>query len=117
MARKTVKEHGLIDWTRGAEQVRCQVRAMQPWPTAYSFWRREGKPALRLIVHTARALPDAVAEPPGRVLPSPSSLLVATGSGVVEVLELTPQGKGRMTGAEFVRGRRPQAGDRMGSEE
>src|SRR5439155_531475 len=37
-APKLTKEHGLIDWSRTAEQVRNHVRAMQPWPTAYTFW-------------------------------------------------------------------------------
>ncbi len=32
-APKLTKEHGLIDWTRTAEQVCNHIRAMQPWPT------------------------------------------------------------------------------------
>src|SRR5262249_48677515 len=36
-APKLKKEHGLIDWSREAEQVCNQIRAMQPWPTAYTF--------------------------------------------------------------------------------
>src|SRR5207237_1405824 len=49
-APKLTKEHGLIDWTRTAEQVCNQIRAMQPWPTAYTFLHGEGHPPLRLIV-------------------------------------------------------------------
>src|SRR5229473_6630632 len=36
-APKLKKENGLIDWGRTAEQVCNQVRAMQPWPTAYTY--------------------------------------------------------------------------------
>jgi hypothetical protein len=35
---------------------------------------------------------------------------------VVEVLELQPAGKRRMESAEFLRGRKPQPGDRLGPE-
>ena len=37
--------NGLIDWTRPAGQVCNQIRAMQPWPTAYTFWHRRGQAA------------------------------------------------------------------------
>ncbi|MCS6978412.1 MAG: methionyl-tRNA formyltransferase [Gemmatales bacterium] len=57
-APKLKKEHGLIDWTRPAHLVCCQIRAMQPWPTAYTFLHQEGKPPLRLIVLKAR--PEAL---------------------------------------------------------
>src|SRR5258708_6473167 len=53
-APKLTKEHGLIDWTRPAQAVCNQIRAMQPWPTAYTFWRREGKPPLRLMILKAK---------------------------------------------------------------
>src|SRR5581483_2134632 len=36
-APKLTKEHGLIDWGETAAQVCNHVRAMQPWPTAYTF--------------------------------------------------------------------------------
>src|SRR5262249_8653982 len=49
-APKLKKEHGLIGWSREAEQVCNQIRAMQPWPTAYTFLHREGQPPLRLIL-------------------------------------------------------------------
>lgn len=44
-------------------------------------------------------------------------LFVATGGqGTIEILELQPAGKRRMTAEEFLRGRKPQAGDRLGPE-
>jgi methionyl-tRNA formyltransferase len=47
---------------------------------------------------------------------TPPCLLVATGTGVVEVLELQPAGKRRMTAEEFLRGRPVRPGDRFGPE-
>jgi methionyl-tRNA formyltransferase len=121
-APKLTKEHGLLDWSRPAAEVCWQVRAMQPWPTAYTWWHRAGQQPLRLIVYRARARPRAEAEKaltPGQIVVSadPNVLGVAAGEGgVVEVLELQPAGKRRMAAQEFLRGRRPQAGDYLGPE-
>ncbi len=120
-APKLKKEDGLVDWSRTGAQVCCQIRAMSPWPTAYTWWHRHGQPPLRLIVHKASWRPRAPGEEaaPGELLTAdPGRLCVAVGaSDVVEARELQPAGKGRMSAAEFVRGRRPQPGDRLGPEQ
>ncbi len=121
-APKLTKEHGAIDWNRPADQVCRHVRAMQPWPTAYTFWHRQGQQPLRLIIHRAasrlrrdeeKALASGQVVVPG----DPARLGVAAGGdSVVEVLELQPAGKRRMAAEEFLRGRRPQPGDWLGPE-
>jgi methionyl-tRNA formyltransferase len=126
-APKLKKEDGIIGWDRTAEQVCNQIRAMQPWPTAYTFWHRTGQAPLRLIITKAVAFPVRYdpAVPSGSILAEkslPKSLLVTAGlldaeeRSVVEVVELQPAGKRRMTAEEFLRGRKPQAGDRLGPE-
>jgi methionyl-tRNA formyltransferase len=120
-APKLKKENGVIDWNRTAEQVCNQIRAMQPWPTAYTFWHRAGQEPLRLILNRAKISP--VESPPGYVpgsilpLASQPYLWVTTGSNTaVEVHELQPAGKRRMSAEDFLRGRKPQSGDRLGPE-
>lgn len=119
-APKLTKEHGLIDWTRAADEVCNQVRAMLPWPTAYTFLHRQGREPVRLIVHRATPAegPSRAAVPPGRAVVSPDTagrLLVAAGSGtVVEIRDLQPAGKRRMAASEFLRGHPPGAGDTFG---
>lgn len=116
-APKLKKEDGLIDWTRTASQVNAQVRAMHPWPTAYTYWHRAGTAPLRIIVHKTQISMRRTEEPPGMLLPDSDVLAVAVGAGeVLEVRELQPAGKARMTAADFLRGRRWQAGDRVGAE-
>jgi methionyl-tRNA formyltransferase len=122
-APKLKKENGLIDWTRPAAAVCNQVRAMQPWPTAYTWWHRAGQPPLRLIV--CRATPrDMTADEsgePGELVKPHGDLtrlrVAAGGRGVVEIHELQPASKRGMTAEEFLRGRRPQPGDRLGPEQ
>ncbi len=121
-APKLKKEHGLIDWSRSAEQVCNQIRAMQPWPTAYTFLRRQGQPPMRVIIYRIGGMAAAASGPhhpaPGSVLfPANKDLCVATGSnGAVEILELQPAGKRRMSAQEFLRGTKLQAEDRFGPE-
>src|SRR3954470_3580386 len=53
-APKIKKDFGLIDWTKPADYIERFVRAMQPWPTAYTFLHRPGKEPMRLIVNRAK---------------------------------------------------------------
>jgi methionyl-tRNA formyltransferase len=121
-APKLTKEHGQIDWSRPAREVCDQIRAMQPWPTAYTYWHREGQAPLRWIIYKAAWREGTASKEvvPGQVIVQPqetSQLCIAAGSGSqVEILELQPAGKRRMAVVEFLRGHRLQAGDRLGAE-
>jgi methionyl-tRNA formyltransferase len=121
-APKLTKEHGLIDWNRHGRDVCNHVRAMQPWPTAYTFRSRPGQAPLRLIISRATWQEQNQDHPhvPGTTLllpANPSRLFVAAAlDSLVEILELQPAGKRRMPAAEFLRGRSLQSGDRLGQE-
>jgi methionyl-tRNA formyltransferase len=121
-APKLKKEMGLIDWSKPAHEVWNQIRAMQPWPTAYTFLHRGGHPPVRVIVTDAAS---AMANGPGeagglsttRTEEGEAVLLVMMGQGtVLRILELQPAGKRRMSAAEFLRGHPIQPGDRFGPE-
>jgi methionyl-tRNA formyltransferase len=122
-APKLKKEHGRIDWSRTPNQVRDQIRAMQPWPTAYTFLHRQGQPMIRVIVNRVGRIflirPDATPPAPGSItlLKDSNSIFVATGGdGGIEILELQPAGKRRMTAEEFLRGHRFHKDDFFGPE-
>jgi methionyl-tRNA formyltransferase len=133
-APKLTKEHGLIDWSRPAPDVCNQIRAMQPWPTAYTFWHRNEQEPMRLIIHRARVSsvsgvsydpgtgaltrPARQAFAAGEILSSADRtrlLVAAADQSEVEILELQPAGKRRMPVAEFLRGHQPEPGDYLGS--
>ncbi len=109
-APKLTKEHGLIDWSRPAQAVCNQIRAMQPWPTAFTFFHAEQKLPLRLIIFKAMSVPLVNCDgKPGDIVPLPGKqfpwLQVITGNKeAVQILELQPAGKKRMSANEFVRG-------------
>jgi methionyl-tRNA formyltransferase len=57
-----------------------------------------------------------LATSPGTVLQVDERLLVATGDGALDLLELQAAGKRSMSAGEFLRGNRVQLGDRLGPE-
>jgi methionyl-tRNA formyltransferase len=124
-APRLTKEQGAIDWSRPATEIKNLVRAVRPWPRAYTFWHRSDGPALRLNIDrtqaraasAARAPHESAAAPiPGTILQTNEHLFVATGDGMLELIELQPAGKRSMSAGEFLRGNRVQVGDRLGSE-
>jgi methionyl-tRNA formyltransferase len=124
-APKLTKEMGLIDWTQTAERVVRQVYAMQPWPTAYTFFHRPGKEPMRVIVSKAdRNVGTQLSEhfKPGDAYMYTDGvqtyLAVHAGADTaVRVTELQPAGKKRMTAEEFLRGHPVRdVGERFGPE-
>ncbi|MGH2829223.1 MAG: methionyl-tRNA formyltransferase [Actinomycetota bacterium] len=107
-APKIKPEEGLIDWSQPAGQIRNRIRALNPSPGAFTFFRGE-----RLKVWAAAERPGDGS--PGAFLGSADALVVAAGDGALEVLQVQPGGKRRMSGAEFARGRRPSAEDHFGA--
>jgi methionyl-tRNA formyltransferase len=113
-APKLKKEHGLIDWSKPAQAIVNHVRAMQPWPTAYTFLHRSGKEPMRVIIcrvgePSYRPTFDPGPEP-GTVWGDSSEGAMgvecgmAPGRTALQVFELQPAGKKRMTAGEFLRG-------------
>ncbi|MDY3562025.1 methionyl-tRNA formyltransferase [Gemmata sp. JC673] len=123
-APKIKKEFGLIDWTKPAGYVERFVRAMQPWPTAYTFLHRPGKEPMRVIVSKVGASLVGGAWSPGppkgtpQVLNGQNELYVECGGHhtVLQLLELQPAGKKKMTAEEFLRGYPIVEGMRFGPE-
>jgi methionyl-tRNA formyltransferase len=113
-APRLEKEHGLIDWSRPAAAIKNQVRALDPWPRAYTHWQRGAGEPLRLIVHRAAvAGPLAGGAAPGTVVEAGPRLAIAAGDGALELVAVQPAGKRVMAAAEFLRGYPVAAGERF----
>lgn len=121
-APKLKKDHGSIDWRRCAQEVGNHIRAMQPWPTAFTFLHRQGQPPMRVIINRTgeiRLIRTSRPLEPGLVvsLDGGQKLFAATGGeGLIEILELQPAGKRRMAAVAFLRGHRLHQGDFFGAE-
>jgi methionyl-tRNA formyltransferase len=99
-APKITDEEGEIDWSASSESIRDLVRGLNPAPGAWTTF--EGK---RLKIHATA--PSAATSAAGEMKLDGSALVAGTGSGSLELVEVQPAGKRRMTGAEFARGLRP----------
>ena len=125
-APKLKKADGKIDWTRSAQDIHNQIRAMVPWPKTFTHYLPcEGR-ALRLITQTASVITEdefrgisslpLSAERAGTVVFAEKDyLLVQTGHDLLRILQLQPSGKRLLSAEEFLRGYRTQVGDRFGS--
>lgn len=114
-APKLNKSMGDLDWSQDAGFLSRWVRAMQPWPTAFTNLHRQGQPPLRLLVVAAEPL-EAEAGLPGDVLQPPADLSflpVRCGRGALALKVIQPAGKAAMTASAFLRGRPWTLGDRM----
>jgi methionyl-tRNA formyltransferase len=115
-APKLRKEDGPIDWTRSARAVHDHVRAMQPWPVAFTHRHPVDSPRkdpVRLIVHKTAVVEGKGT--PGQVVEAAGDrLVVAASEAAVRILILQIPGKKPFAAAEFLRGHRVQPGDRMG---
>ena len=115
-APKLRKEDGLIDWSQPASSVHNLVRAMQPWPVAYTTWRPRSTgstEAIRWIVHKTQVT-QGNGEPGEVIEAAGDRLVVAAGEGAVALLTIQLAGRKPFAAAEFRRGQRVQVSDRLG---
>jgi len=117
-APRLAKSDGLIDWSQPAEKIKNQVRALQPWPRTFSFYQHKRQPQRLSIDRVALCQQPAVEGPadPGTVLVVDDRLVIATGDGAVEIIDLQPAGKRRMTAGEWLRGAPLQVGAVLSAE-
>jgi methionyl-tRNA formyltransferase len=108
MAPKLKPEDEWIDWNRSAEDLWHQVRALAPDPGAKTRLRD------RVLKIVRAGLVEGTGEAGAIVEASKERLAVAAGEGALALEEVVPEGRKRMSGAEFARGQRPSVGERLG---
>ena len=95
-ASMLTKELSAVDFSKSAKQVHDLVRGLNSWPSASALLN--GK---RIKLHRTRVTQGSGR--PGQVL-SLRPLVVACGEGAVELLEVQPEGKKKMTAQAFLNG-------------
>jgi methionyl-tRNA formyltransferase len=108
-APKIKTAHCIIDWTRPAVSIVNQIRALSPYPGAFTYWK--GK-RLKLFSASHEVCSSQSSELPGTVLDSTDEgITIQTGSGTVRFMEIQSEGKGRMSVKAFLRGHSLVTGD------
>jgi len=92
------KNDGLLDFSQPAAHLARQIRAYEPWPTSFFFWKDT-----RLVARSAYTVEPTRLEPGiAGVIDSLPAVGCAEGALVFDVLQ--PAGKRAMHGDEFLRG-------------
>jgi methionyl-tRNA formyltransferase len=107
LAPSIKKEDARIIWTSPANEINRQIHALNPRPLAWCLWKNE---PMKILLAAAHA--DEARNPPGEII-GVGKILVATGSGVLELIEVQPPGKPRMNAGDWARGAHLKAGNKL----
>ena len=94
-----------LDWSQPAVDLHRRVRVGGAWTTF------RGK---RLKAHRSRLGEPDEALAPGEPARRPDGVLVGTGEGTLELLEVQPEGRGRQPATAWANGARLEPGERLG---
>ena len=105
------KEDGVIDWALPAAALANRVRGLAPWPGAYTTVAGGD----RWTIWRALAIPGPAMKPPGMVVAlTAEAIHVATGEGILAVMELQPANSRRMAVSQYLAGHPVTAGLQLG---
>jgi methionyl-tRNA formyltransferase len=97
-----------ILWDKPAPELCNLIRALNPAPGAFCFWRGH-----RLKIWKAEKALDREGVPGVIIELTYSGPVVATGKGSLRLLEVQPEGRKRISAGEFLRGYHPIEGEKL----
>ena len=103
------KELERINWLLPAQEIYNLVRGLNPWPVAFSIFK--GK---KLKIWQTKVIDIVATGEIGTVLSiTETGFTVQTGKGILEILELQPESKRKMTAKDFVCGNQIAINDKL----
>jgi len=113
--KKIIKTSGSIDWSKSAEDIERQIRAYNPWPSAYSTYAQTGEiiKFYSAIAHKTHTLSDIfqglldITASNGTILHSSpqNGLFIKCGLGILQITSLQAPSKKILPSSEFLLGR------------
>ena len=101
-APKITKEICQIDWNKSAYEIHNLVRGLSPYPSA--FFIHEGKSYKVFKTKVIENYLDSHSQPTERIVQTKNEIYFATRNGILQILELQPEGRKRMAAEDFLRG-------------
>jgi methionyl-tRNA formyltransferase len=102
VCQRLTKDDGRLDWSKDARSLYRHVRAMNPWPSAFT-----ARGDTRVTVRRAEVwdvMPTSHAPGTVAALDRERGPVIACGEGSLLLTELQPAGRKAMTGDAFLRG-------------
>jgi len=96
-AHKLTKQEALIDWSKSATEVHRAIQGYNPWPVAHTLIN--GKP---LRIWQAKKTTQTSTILPGQIKTEKNTLLVACKDYFIEINELQPANKRRMSANDYL---------------
>lgn len=110
-AKKVEKEDCLVDFSLDAKTLSARIRGVTPIPGAFTYLKGKMLKISRVKAVSGKGKPGEVIEASGV---GDGYITVACAEGAIRILQVTPEGKGKMSAGDFVRGRKIAAGDMLG---
>ena len=107
-AAKIEKGDCLVDFSKSADEVHNQIRGLSPIPLAFTH-TPDGK--LLKVTRAVIEASEGTHADFGTVVALDNGITVNCGKGKITLLAVLPEGKGRMSAADFIRGRKVALGD------
>ena len=107
-AKKITKEDCLVDFSKDAKTVHNQIRGLSPFPLSFTH-TPNGK--LLKLIESKVADSTTPHECVGEILSLDGCIEIACAIGSVYIERVLPEGKARMSAADFIRGRNISVGD------
>ncbi len=107
-AAKIEKSDCLIDFSRPVCEIHNLIRGLSPIPLAFTH-TPDGK--LLKITESRIFSKETVNTPCGTVISTDGEIRVACGDGIISILGVVPEGKGKMKASDFINGRKIVTGD------
>ena len=111
IAKKFVKQDGLIDWNRSAKDIHNQVRSMVDFPTAYTIFNEK----LLKIIETKIVSSDCKSVQCGEIVcVTKNGIEINTKEGTLLITKVKPESKGVMNAFDFANGSKIQPKMKLG---
>jgi methionyl-tRNA formyltransferase len=112
-AAKLTREHGEIQWNASRDEIDRKIRAMNPWPSAYTWLPTADGPKKLKVFSCIQS--SRTSGTPGDVLRTDKNgILVAAAQGGILLREVQMEGKRRMSAHDFLLGHPVPVGTRLG---
>ena len=103
-AAKLSREDGRIDWSKSADAIDRQIRALQPWPGCFFMFGDEPIKLLKAEIVSGSGIPGTLLD---------GQCTIACGQGALRLLSLQRAGKKPTDGVSFLNGARLKPGQSL----